>query len=117
MPGLPNRTREQSPNPIVGAYLTSDGRAIQLVMLQSDRYWNGLCAVLNRPDLANGFVRTVEGCDGSTFELIANPVQFDETPPTLVRAPEMGEHTELVLLERGCSWDQLAQWKDDGVIT
>mgnify|MGYP002336522509 CR=1 FL=1 len=30
--------------------------------------------------IANGYVPSVDAGDGSTFSLIANPVQFDETP-------------------------------------
>ena len=176
---LPRRARHQSPNPITGAYKTSDGRTLQLVMLQSDRYWAKLCELLGRTDLAedprfidararasnsaacvaeldsefgrrtldecvqilgkqegpwaihqlpleifddeqvqaNGFVRTVKGADGADFELISNPVQFDETPPSLIRAPELGEHTEEVFLELGLSWDDLAVLKDQKVIS
>jgi crotonobetainyl-CoA:carnitine CoA-transferase CaiB-like acyl-CoA transferase len=45
--------REASPNPLVGTYRTSDGRHVQLVMLQADRYWAPLCEALGRPDLAS----------------------------------------------------------------
>ncbi|MFT5201984.1 MAG: crotonobetainyl-CoA:carnitine CoA-transferase CaiB-like acyl-CoA transferase [Candidatus Aldehydirespiratoraceae bacterium] len=38
-------------NPLVGAYRTKDGRHVQLVFLQSDRYWPDLCRVLGREDL------------------------------------------------------------------
>ena len=44
--------RASSPNPLVGSYRTSDGRHLQLVFLQGDRYWADLCALLGRPDLA-----------------------------------------------------------------
>ena len=50
---------------------------------------------------ANGYLQPVTAGDGSTFHLVANPVQFDESPPHLTRAPEHGEHTEAVLLEEG----------------
>jgi crotonobetainyl-CoA:carnitine CoA-transferase CaiB-like acyl-CoA transferase len=40
------------PNPVVGAYRTKDGRHIQLVFLQSDRYWAPFCELLGREDLA-----------------------------------------------------------------
>jgi len=66
---------------------------------------------------ANGYIREVTATDGSTFDLIANPVQFDETPPDLVRAPVMGEHTEEVLLELGLDWDRLIELKVDEVIS
>ncbi|MDT3439193.1 MULTISPECIES: CaiB/BaiF CoA-transferase family protein [unclassified Pseudofrankia] len=39
-------------NPLVGAYRTSDGRHIQLVFLEADRYWDGFCRLVGREDLA-----------------------------------------------------------------
>ena len=46
--------------------------------------------VLKDPQVrANGYIRTVTGKDGeTTYDLVANPVQFDETPPELTRAPD-----------------------------
>ncbi|ADP82138.1 CaiB/BaiF CoA transferase family protein [Pseudofrankia inefficax] len=44
--------REAYVNPLVGAYRTSDGRHIQLVFLESDRYWAGFCRLVGRDDLA-----------------------------------------------------------------
>src|SRR5207302_2765843 len=152
---LPNRRRDEAPNPIVGAYRTADGRGLRLVMLQSDRCWGRLCELLGRPELAadprfadakaratnnaaciaeldaefatrtldecvalldeqegpwavhrlpgeifddeqvhaNGYVRTVKAGDGTDFDLVANPVQFYEEAPYLVRAPVLGART------------------------
>ncbi len=42
----------KSRNPLVGAYASSDGRAILLVALQSDRYWEKTCRIVGREDLA-----------------------------------------------------------------
>ncbi len=39
-------------NPLVSVYRTKDGRHIQLVFLQPDRYWADFCRVLGRPELA-----------------------------------------------------------------
>ena len=39
-------------NPLVGMYRTKDGRHMQLVFLQPDRYWPDFCQVIGRPDLA-----------------------------------------------------------------
>jgi crotonobetainyl-CoA:carnitine CoA-transferase CaiB-like acyl-CoA transferase len=49
---MPKFTRASPPNPIVNSYKTSDGRWLQLNMLQPDRYWDDLCQHLDRPELA-----------------------------------------------------------------
>lgn len=66
--------------------------------------------------VANGYLPTVPADDGSPVALVANPVQFDETPTELSRAPEHGQHTEEVLLELGLTWEELAGHKDTGAI-
>jgi crotonobetainyl-CoA:carnitine CoA-transferase CaiB-like acyl-CoA transferase len=38
-------------NPVVGAYRTKDGRHIQLVFLEADRYWADFCRLVGRTDL------------------------------------------------------------------
>ncbi len=40
-------------NPLTEAYETRDGRWVQLVLLDPDRYWVELCSVLGRPELAD----------------------------------------------------------------
>ena len=169
--------REATPNPLVGSYRTSDGRHVQLVFLQGDRYWADLCALLGRPDMAadprfadmasrrenrvacmaeldaefctrtfaeckellaridapwapmqaveellddpqviaNGYIGTVSE-DGLEYRLPAVPVQIDERPPPMHRAPEHGEHTEAVLLEAGYTWDEITALRDAGVL-
>jgi len=66
--------------------------------------------------LANGYVREVELAGGETFRMVPSPLQFDETPPDLVRAPDHGEHTDEVLAELGIEGDELIQLKIDGAI-
>ena len=66
--------------------------------------------------IANGYLPTVDADDGTAVALVANPVQFDESPPALRRAPEHGQHTEEVLLELGLSWDDLVGYKERGAI-
>ncbi|HEY6319406.1 MAG TPA: CoA transferase, partial [Acidimicrobiia bacterium] len=65
---------------------------------------------------ANGYLPTVASDSGDPVALVASPVQFDEAPPTLSRAPEHGQHTEEVLLELGLSWDDLVAYKESGAI-
>ena len=50
---FPSMRRDEIPNPIVNIYRTSDDRFIQLNMLESDRYWADLVAVLGHPELAS----------------------------------------------------------------
>jgi crotonobetainyl-CoA:carnitine CoA-transferase CaiB-like acyl-CoA transferase len=38
-------------NPVVGTYRTKDGRHIQLVFLEADRYWADFCRLIGRDDL------------------------------------------------------------------
>ena len=174
----PKLDRRTSPNPIVNAFATRDGRWIMLIMLQSDRDWPDLCRHLGRPELiddprfrsaadrfehrgecvdvldaifaertldewkralattdgvwapvqrpielyddpqvqANGYLSEVELADGSPCQLVANPVQFDESPPRLRAAPECGQDTEQVLLGLGLDWDEIAAYKKSGAI-
>ncbi|GAA0556214.1 CoA transferase [Actinomadura livida] len=66
---------------------------------------------------ANGLIAALEDADGVPRELVANPVQFDETPVELRRAPQFAEHTDEVLRELGWSEDELIQLKIDGAVT
>ncbi|MBV9951835.1 MAG: CoA transferase [Acidimicrobiia bacterium] len=66
--------------------------------------------------LANDYLGDVELDDGSSYRLPRVPVQFDERPPDLRRAPEHGEHTEAVLLDLGYSWDDIAAFGEGSVI-
>jgi len=157
-------------NPLVATYRTKDARHIQLVFLESDRYWAPFCELIGRPELAvdprfadhhardehaaacaavldeefaartfeewkallagidapwapmqaveellddpqviaNDYLGDVALDGGGGYRLPRVPVQFDERPPDLRRAPEHGEHTEQVLLELGYSWDDIA---------
>ncbi|MBP1686325.1 MAG: putative fatty acid-CoA racemase [Deltaproteobacteria bacterium] len=66
--------------------------------------------------LSNGYLPEVDGGDKGRFRLVGSPVQFDEQTFTLRPSPEMGQHTEEVLLERGLSWEEIAALKEAGAI-
>ena len=73
--------------------------------------------VANDPQvIANGYVRDVTNADGQTFKLVTAPLQFNETPPDLTRAPGHGEHTDEVLLELGLEMDEVLNLKLKGAI-
>ncbi|MFC8516062.1 CaiB/BaiF CoA transferase family protein [Streptomyces sp. NPDC057257] len=166
-------------NPLIGAYLTADGRWIELSMLQPGRYWGEFCKLAGRAELAaderfdsteklmanaaeaaelvagiiasrpyeewaailargegqwaavqnawevgqdpalraNGLIAPVVDADGVDRELVANPVQFDETPVDLTRAPQFAEHTDEVLRSLGLGDEELIALKIDGAAT
>jgi crotonobetainyl-CoA:carnitine CoA-transferase CaiB-like acyl-CoA transferase len=64
----------------------------------------------------NGYVVTNVDAKGNKYQIVAAPVQFDETPPAPARAPEHGQHTEEILLELDLSWDDISAAKDSGAI-
>lgn len=176
---LPRTDRLDAPNPIVNSYRTSDDRWLNLVCLQSDRFWAELCELIGRPELAdderfcdagsrfvnraaciaeldqtfgsrtmqewrgqlagfsgvwsaavtfdevrdspqvteNGYLPVVTGTDDRPFRLVAPPYQFDERPNTPIGpAPELGQHTEEVLLESGLDWDKIGALRDEGAL-
>lgn len=170
---VPPTPRAGIPNPLANRFRTSDGRFIQLVMLQGARFWPETITALGRPDLAhderfstekslnenkdvglavldeifgamtfqeakkklagvkgvwapvqsgseladdpqvteNGYLAQVESASGETFPLVPNPAQFDGQPNHLVRAPELGEHTDDVLRAAGYDDEQLIELK------
>jgi crotonobetainyl-CoA:carnitine CoA-transferase CaiB-like acyl-CoA transferase len=65
----------------------------------------------------NGLVATVTDYEGRERELVANPVQFDETPVIGRRAPQFAEHTDEILRELGKTDDELIALKIAGAIT
>ena len=48
---VPKFKLEESPNPGVGFFPTSDGRHLAFVLLQADRFWSDFCTRMGREDL------------------------------------------------------------------
>jgi crotonobetainyl-CoA:carnitine CoA-transferase CaiB-like acyl-CoA transferase len=84
----------------------------------------GVWAVVQTPSellvdpqaLANGYIRDVEAKSGTVFRMVPSPLQFDERPPDLTRAPDHGEHTDEVVGELGYDQEALLDLKIKGVI-
>jgi crotonobetainyl-CoA:carnitine CoA-transferase CaiB-like acyl-CoA transferase len=65
---------------------------------------------------ANGYLSRVHRSDGKEYDLVANPVQMNETADELQPAPEHGQHTEEILLELGLDWDAITAYKQAGAV-
>ena len=65
---------------------------------------------------ANGYFAEVEGPAG-VEQVVGAPVAFGRTPGrSPAFAPELGQHTEEVLLELGYTWDDITPLRQAGVI-
>jgi crotonobetainyl-CoA:carnitine CoA-transferase CaiB-like acyl-CoA transferase len=64
---------------------------------------------------ANGYLVEVEHPQWGRITAVGNPVRFSETParPSGI-APELGQHTEEVLLEAGYTWEEIAALRGEG---
>lgn len=65
---------------------------------------------------ANGYLAKVEGPSGEKT-VVGSPVRFSDTPAQPgVTPPELGQHTEEVLLELGYSWDDISGLRECGAL-
>jgi len=66
---------------------------------------------------ANDFFATIDHPTYGRMELVANPVKLNGTAAAVrMPAPELGQHTEEVLLEYGYTWDDIEQFKQQRII-
>jgi len=65
---------------------------------------------------ANGYLADAESETGAAFQLVTNPVQFDEEPTSITRAPGLGEHTDDTLRALGFDEEAIIQLKVDNAI-
>jgi formyl-CoA transferase/CoA:oxalate CoA-transferase len=64
---------------------------------------------------ANGYFAKAEHPDWGEITTVGFPIRFSETPASPgVAAPELGQHTEEVLLEAGFTWEELEELRAAG---
>jgi crotonobetainyl-CoA:carnitine CoA-transferase CaiB-like acyl-CoA transferase len=67
--------------------------------------------------LANEYLVEVDHPTNGTTQVVGAPWRFSATPAEVApAAPELGQHTEEVLLSLGYSWDQISALRDAGAI-
>jgi formyl-CoA transferase len=65
----------------------------------------------------NGYLPTITDNDGVDFRIVSAPMQFDDEPTVpQSAAPELGQHTELVLMDAGMDWDEINSYRDKGAL-
>ncbi|HLZ70049.1 MAG TPA: CoA transferase [Dehalococcoidia bacterium] len=64
---------------------------------------------------ANGYLVEVEHPQFGRQRIVGTPVRFSDTPSRPgTAAPELGQHTEAVLLDAGFTWDEIAALREEG---
>jgi crotonobetainyl-CoA:carnitine CoA-transferase CaiB-like acyl-CoA transferase len=77
---------------------------------------NTLQAAKDPQTIANGYLQPCKTADGTDFQLVAVPVQYDGEPALPARAPEFNEHGDAILGELGLDWDAIVDLKARGVV-
>ena len=176
---FPRGDRYDAFNPLYNSYRASDGKWMQLAMIQEARFWQPFAEAVALPALledgrfaepanrrrhireavelieqriaeqprdhwaaifdandfpwapaadtveiandpqawANGYAQTMQHKDVGDFSVVGLPFRIEHAPAhNYVSAPDLGEHTELVLEQLGYDWDAISRLKADGVI-
>ena len=90
-------SRKDVGNPLFNFYQTSDGRWLQLVMIESERFWDGFCKALGLDEFAAD----------PKFDTHANRVQYSHELVEIIEnklSSENFEHWAARLDEQRCIW-------------
>lgn len=67
--------------------------------------------------LQNGYISWMEHPQIGAVKVVGNPITLSDTPVAApAAAPELGQHTEEVLLEIGYTWEEIAQLREQAVL-
>jgi crotonobetainyl-CoA:carnitine CoA-transferase CaiB-like acyl-CoA transferase len=73
-------------------------------------------AAVDPQAVANGYLAQCRTEDGTPFQLVTAPVQYDEAPAVPARAPGFNEHGDAILTDLGLDWDAILDLKARGVV-
>jgi len=61
----------------------------------------------------NKYIVELEDFNGETRRVVGSPIKMSDTPTSpSASAPELGQHTEEILLELGYTWEQIGELRD-----
>ena len=67
--------------------------------------------------LANGYITEIEHPQIGKVRVVGNPITMSDTPlTTTALPPELGQHSEEILLEAGFSWEDIAAFREKEVV-
>ncbi|MDP2919342.1 MAG: CoA transferase [Dehalococcoidia bacterium] len=104
---------------LAGTFLTKtlDEWKVLLIEVPFAPYQTLQEAVNDPQARANDFFFVTDHPTQGRLEVLANPINLSKSPASYrASAPEFGQHTEEVLMEHGYTWEDIARFKEQGII-
>jgi crotonobetainyl-CoA:carnitine CoA-transferase CaiB-like acyl-CoA transferase len=62
-------------------------------------------------------VRSIEHTRGGEVGVLGNPIKMSRSPDAPFTSPPLfGEHTDAILRDIGCADDEIAHWRQQGLV-
>ena len=105
-----------------GTWATDDAAESMRLMADHGVNWTALAYSALQDTAQSTHVRfgdapTLTDNEGVTFKIVASPMSFDDEPTVPQgAAPELGQDTELILMDAGMDWDEITAVRETGAL-